>query len=429
MGSLTGLLGILVLLGLALLASENRRAVPWKTVVGGLALQLVLAYLLLRFPLVAVPFEWLSHLITGVIARADAGIVFLFGPNLANPGGPWGFVFLIRVLPVIVFFASLMAVLYYLGVMQRLVAALAWVLRRTLGVSGAEAMAMAANVFVGQTEAPLCVRPFIPKMTRAQLMTLMVGGFATMAGSVLFAYVTALGGTDPEQQAVFVKHLLTASLMSAPAAFVMARVIVPETSSVPDEDPEALARATREVSQEAHNVLDAAASGASEGLKLALNVGAMLIAFVSLLALVSWPIEALGEVGPIAAWRERVGFGPFTLEAIFGWILAPLAWSMGVPWAEAPFFGSLLGQKLVVTEFVAYDNLAKNAEALSPRTVYIATYALCGFANFPSIAIQIGGLSTLAPSRRSEIASLALRAMLGGVLASWITACVAGLLL
>jgi len=349
-------------------------------------------------------------------------------------------VFAFRVLPIIVFFASFMAVLYHLGIMQRVVAGLAWLLRATLGVTGTEALAMAANVFVGQTEAPLCVRPFIPRMTRAQLATLMVGGFATIAGSVFAAYVAMLGGDDPDSPArlEFIMHLITASVLSAPAAFVMARIIVPERGTPIDEGLR-----SAPVERTTRNTLDAAAAGATDGLRLALNVAAMLVAFVALLALVNMVLGALGQVGLPRLALDKLEVDSLRLEVILGWLLAPVAWTMGVPWEECSFFGTLLGEKLVVTEFIAYGHLAADLRLatayqldpsaplpqLSHRSAAIAAYALCGFANFPSIAIQIGGLTALAPTRRSEFASLGLRAMLGGAFASWMTACIAGILL
>ncbi|HZW10479.1 MAG TPA: nucleoside transporter C-terminal domain-containing protein, partial [Phycisphaerales bacterium] len=369
----------------------------------------------------------LGHWVNAVIASADAGASFLFG-SLADPAGPAGLVFATRVLPVIVFFASLMALLYHVGVMQRVIAGLAWLLRGTLGVTGTEALVMAANVFVGQTEAPLCVRPYIAGMTRSQLATLMVGGFATIAGSVLAAYVGMLGGDDPASRVEFIRHLITASVLSAPAAFVMAKIIVPETGTPLDEGLRAapMERPTR-------NVLDAAAAGATDGLRLALNIAAMLLAFVALLAMVNMILGALGRVGLAADALRSLGLRELSLQVVLGWLLAPLAWTMGVPWGECAPFGSLLGQKLVVTEFIAYGALSADIHSADPelsrRSAFIAAYALCGFANFPSIAIQIGGLTALAPGRRSEFASLGLRAMAGGAFASWMTACVAGLLL
>jgi len=428
MPNLTGLLGIGLFVLVAWGLSSARGRFPVRIVLGGLALQLVLAFLLMRFKPVVLLFEWVAWVISRVIGMADAGIEFVFGPVIADVSqSPLGFVFAIHALSIIIYFAALMAVLYHVGLMGRIIAGLAWLLRGTMGVTGTEALAMAANVFVGQTEAPLCVRPFIEKMTRSQLMALMVGGFATIAGSVLAVYVGILGGDDETRRVLFIKHLLTASVLSAPAAFVMAKIMVPETETPVDEGLHAWQGESR-----ATNVLDAAARGATDGLRLALNVGAMLVAFVALLALVNWPIEAVGKIDAIAAWRESRNIGPLSLEMLLGWLLAPVAWLMGIPWSDAAPFGSLLGQKIVVTEFVAYPALGEMIRAgdvLSDRSAQIAAYALCGFGNLPSIAIQIGGLTALAPDRRADFASLGFRAMAGGAMASWMTACVAGLYL
>ncbi|MEM9374437.1 MAG: nucleoside transporter C-terminal domain-containing protein, partial [Planctomycetota bacterium] len=333
--------------------------------------------------------------------------------------------------PKIIFFASLMAVLYHIGLMQRVVAMLAWLLRSTLRVTGTEALVTAANVFVGHTEAPLCVRPYLGRMTRSQLNLIMTGGFATIAGSVLAAYIGMLGGADEASRAIWVKQLVTASVMSAPAAFVLAKIIVPETEPVPDDTDATLAAPETPHS----NVLDAAAHGATEGLKLALNVAAMIMAFVSLLALVNLPINALGEVAWVDARLSAAGIDSLNLETIMGWCFAPIAWVMGVPGEDCVFFGRLMGEKLVVTEFLAFQSLA---EALNPaegppriseRSGRMAVFALCGFANFASIGIQIGGLSVLAPERRAMLARLGLRAMAGGALASWLTATIAGVVM
>ncbi len=429
MHEMTGLIGIVVFVFLGWVLSENRSKFPFRVVLTGITLQFALAWLLLRFDPIVRGFTLFGKGVNAVIASADSGSSFVFG-SLADPSAPAGFVFATRVLPVIVFFASFMAVLYHLGIMQRVIAAMAWVLRTTMGVTGSEAMAMAANIFVGQTEAPLCVKPFIPHMTRAQLTTLMVGGFATIAGSVMAAYVGLLGGQDPAspQRVLFVKHLITASVLSAPAAFVMARIIVPETQQPVDEGIH-----IANEHKTTRNVLDAAAAGATDGLRLALNVAAMLIAFVSLIAVINLILGAVGNIGFIHSGLLVLGIKDPSLEVFLGWLLAPIAWTMGVPWNECAFFGTLLGEKLVVTEFVAYVNLAGDIHAsepvLSERTSEIATYALCGFANFPSIAIQIGGLTALAPKRRSEFASLGLRAMFAGAFASWMTACIASVFL
>ncbi|MCL4222670.1 MAG: hypothetical protein KJZ65_15030 [Phycisphaerales bacterium] len=437
---LQGFIGIVVLVGLAWLIRERRGRLDWRLVIFGVALQFVLAVVLLKVPGPAQALGVFSKGVAGVISKADAGIAFVFSRELVTVQGEWGYIFAVRVLPIIIFFAALMSVLYHLGVMQRVVAALAWLLRRSLGVTGAEALAMASNVFVGQTEAPLCIRPMLEKMTRAQTMTLMVGGFATIAGSVLAAYVAFLapGQIDEagrlsqavlEQRAMWIKHLITASVMSAPAAFIMARILVAETETPPDEHVSAIACAERSA-----NVFDAAAIGATDGLRLALNVGAMLIAFVALLALISWPIEALGEhFPPLHRWLESRGIEQLNLQVIFGWVFAPIAWTLGIAWEECGFFGGLLGQKIILTEFFAYVDLATDVNSaeprLSERSAAIAAYALCGFANFASIGIQIGGLSALAPGKRREFTQLALRAMIGGAFASWMTAAVAGIVL
>ncbi|GJM18473.1 MAG: nucleoside transporter NupC [Phycisphaeraceae bacterium] len=429
MPNLTGLIGIGVLLALAWAMSSDRRRVPWKLILGGLALQLVIGVLLLKVPVVVDGFDIVAGMVNQAIGATDAGIAFAFG-HLADTQGGARFVFAIHAMSVVIFFASLMSVLYHIGAMQLLIGVLAWVLRRTLGVTGTEAMAMAANVFVGQTEAPLCVKPYIEAMTRSQLMTLMVGGFATIAGSVLAVYVGMLGGDDPIERTLFIRHLLTASLMSAPAAFVMAKLIIPETGEPVDQG-----LSFRGMKSPHVNVIDAAASGASEGVKLAINIVAMLIAFVALLELCNMPIRwAGGELD--AAFGGGTILAGLSIEGILGWVFTPLAWAMGVEWADCPEFGTLLGEKLVVTEFVAYLHLGEMihpeggaAPAISARTAQIGTYALCGFANFASIAIQIGGLSVIAPNRRREFVTLGVRAMFGGAFASWMTASVAGMLI
>jgi CNT family concentrative nucleoside transporter len=418
----TGILGVVVFVGIALLFSTARSRINWRIVGAGVLLQFCLAFLLLRFGPVVALFEWLAAGVTRVISFSDAGITFVFG-SLGDASGPWGFVFVVRVLPVIVFFASLMAVLYHLRVMQTVVAGVAWILRRTLGVTGAEATSAAANIFVGQTEAPLTIRPYLPTMTRSQLCAVMVGGFATIAGSVLAAFVGILGGESDESRILFAKHLLTASVMSAPAGLVMAKLLMPETETPRDEKLSSL------LSQplETRNVLDAAVAGASDGLKLALNVGAMLIAFAALIAMLNWPLTALSELSPVEAFRAQHGIPLLTLQNILGTIFTPAAWLMGVPWADCTKFGSLVGQQIVATEFVAYLDLGEHIKkgTMQPRSAQIATYALCGFCNFASIGIQIGGLSALAPDRRGDFASIAPRAMFGGMLACWCTAAIA----
>lgn len=419
---LHGFLGIFTLLAIAFAMSKSRARISWRIVIGGMLLQLVIAWAFLTFPPVVMVIDGISIGINKVIGFAGEGGKFIFG-SLMDASQPWGFVFAVQVLPVIVFFASLMSVLYHVGIMQRVVIALAWVLRRSMGITGPEAMCCAANVFLGQTEAPLCVRPYVPTMTRSQIACLMTGGFATIAGSVMAAYVEILGG-DPAQRVLFAKHLLTASVMSAPAAIVYSKMLLPELESPPDE-----AKVVPVDQHETRNVLDAAAVGATDGLKLALNVAAMLLAFVALLAMVNWPLGALSEVQPYSDWLGALGLPRLSLQYLLGSLFRPIAWTIGIPWEECGSFGGLLGQQVVLTEFVAYVSLSKMSAGptpeLSMRSAQIATYALCGFANFPSIAIQIGGLSAIAPHRRADFATLGLRAMIGGALACWTTAAVA----
>jgi CNT family concentrative nucleoside transporter len=330
------------------------------------------------------------------------------------------------VVPVIIFFASLMAVLYRLGVMQAVVGGLAWALRRTLGVSGAEALVTASNVLLGQGEAPLAIRPYLPRLTRSQLMITMTGGFATIAGSVLGGYVAFLGGEDEELRVLYTRHFLTASLMSAPAAFVMAKLLVPETREVPDER----VVATGDL-RPGRNLIDAAALGAGEGLRLALGVIAILIAFVSLLALADLPLRELGNLEAIRGWRESNGHGDWGIAPTLGFLFTPVAWLLGVAGPDLGTVGSLLGTQIVATEFTAFVELGrlKAEAAIDPRSAVIATYALCGFANIPSIAVQIGALGAVVPERREEIVALAPKAMAAGAMACWMTGAVAALTL
>jgi CNT family concentrative nucleoside transporter len=399
------------MLAIAWLMSTARKAVNWRLVAIGVALQIALGVFTLTEPGRWI-FSRFNGLVAGLLGYTEAGATFLFG-ELAKPtGNNLGAYFAFGVLPTIVFFSSLMAVLYHLGVMQRLVKAVALVMQRTMGTSGSETLSAAGNIFVGQTEAPLLVRPFVKGMTISELMAVMVGGFATVAGGVLAAYVGMLQGVFPD----IAGHLLSASIMSAPAALVIAKVMVPE----PDpEKSETYGDLKVDLKSEDANVIDAAARGAGDGMKLALNVGAMLLAFIALIYMFN------GIVGWAA---ELVGFEGITLERILGWLLAPVAWIMGVPWSDAQKIGSLLGIKTVLNEFVAYLQLARDASELHhQRSMVIASYALCGFANFGSIAIQIGGIAGIAPSRRSDLARIGLKAMVGGTLAAFMTACVVGM--
>ena len=418
-----GLFGLAVLIGIAWLFSNNRRAVDWRLVLTGLSLQIAFAALVLLVPGGREVFDALGHGFVKILSFVTAGSTFIFG-NLMNVE-TYGFIFAFQVLPTIIFFAALMGVLYHLGVMQFIVRIMALAITKVMRVSGAETTSVCASVFIGQTEAPLTVRPYIPRMTESELITMMIGGMAHIAGGVLAAYVGMLGGGDPEQQAYYAKHLLAASIMAAPATLVVAKLLIPETG-------EPLTRGTvkMEVEKTASNIIDAAAGGAADGLKLALNIGAMLLAFIALIALINAPLTWFGDVTGLAAAIGK----PTDLAAIFGWVLAPLAWVIGVPWQDANTVGSLIGQKVVINEFVAYLQLADIVNGkvagvtLTDQGKLIATYALCGFANFSSIAIQIGGIGGLAPERRSDLARFGLRAVLGGSIATFMTATIAGVL-
>ncbi|WP_376693875.1 NupC/NupG family nucleoside CNT transporter [Wenzhouxiangella sp. EGI_FJ10409] len=415
--SLLGLAGIAVLLGIAWALSSARGSIAWQTVLVGLVLQLLLAILVLWVPFGKLLFDQLGQLFVTLIGYTSAGAEFIFGP-LAD-ADEFGFIFAFQVLPTIIFFASLMACLYHIGIMQKLVEVMAWVMTRFMKVSGSESLATAANVFVGQTEAPLVVRPFIAGMTRSELFALMTGGMSTIAGGVLAAYVMLLGGSDPVEQAFFAKHLISASIMAAPAALVVAKLLLPET-----QESETAGTVRTAIDRPHTNLIEAAAGGAGEGLKLALNVGAMLLAFLALIALVNGP---LGWFGQITGLEGLIG-QPLNLALLLGWVCAPLAMLAGVPLDEAVAVGGLIGQKIVANEFVAYVALTEMQGELSERSTLIATYALCGFANFASIAIQIGGIGGISPSRRSDLAQLGLKAVLGGTLVSLLNASWAGIL-
>jgi len=399
-------LGFATMIALAWLCSSNRRRVPWRTVGVGVGLQLVLGVLLLKTPVGAVFFDAMNAVVAALTSYTDAGVHFVFGALVDT-----GFSFVVNVLPIIVVMGSLFGVLYHLGVLQRVVDLLARALSRSMGTSGAESLGAVANLFVGMTESALIVRPYLDRMTRSELFTLMTLGMATVAGSVMLAYVGMLGG------GAYAGHLATASLLSAPAGILIAKVMVPETGT-----PETGAAGHARVERAAVNVIDAAAQGALAGMRLAAYVGALLIAFVALIAMLNDGLSWMGGF---------VGAPDLSMQRILGAFLAPLAWLMGVPWHDAARVGGLLGVKTVLNEFLAYRDLAEmvGEGALSPRSAVIASYALCGFANFGSLAILLGGIGGLAPARRPEVASLGLRSILAGSLATFMTACVAGMLL
>jgi CNT family concentrative nucleoside transporter len=421
-----GLFGLAVLVGIAFCFSNNKRVVDWKLVATGITLQILFAAVVLKVPLGRDVFDAIATGFVRLLDYVDVGSRFIFGSLLDS--SKFGVIFAVKVLPTIVFFAALTGVLYHLGVMQQIVKGMAWVITKVMRVSGAETTSVCASVFIGQTEAPLTIKPYIERMTQAELMTVMIGGMAHIAGSVMAAYVAMLGGDDPASRMFYAKHLLTASVMAAPATMVLAKILVPETQ-------EPLTRGTVKIDVEktTANVIDAAATGAGDGLKLAMNVGAMLLAFIALIALINGPVQWVGTIGgehSLNAWLTASAGHPvaLSLETIFGWVLAPIAWLIGVPWQDATLVGSFIGEKVVINEFVAYADLAKHLDQLLPESRLIATYALCGFANFSSIAIQIGGIGGLAPNRRADLARLGLRAVLGGSIATFMTATIAGVL-
>lgn len=400
------LVGLVTMVGIAWIFSSDRRRFPMRTVVWGMGLQLALGLLLLRSPIGASFFVALNAGVAAFLGYTEAGVEFVFGA-LAETG----FSFVVHVLPIILFMGSVFAVLYHLGVMQRVVDALAAGLSRTLGCSGAESLAAVGNIFVGMTEAALLVKPFVARMTRSELFTLMTTGMATVAGSVLLAYVQILGGGD------FAGHLVTASLLSAPAAILLAKVMIPET-----ETPATLSAGHADVERPAANVIDAAARGAVDGMRLAATVGALLIVFVAIVAMLNDAVAGLG------GWLGRP---ELTLQVLLGLPFVPLVWLMGVPWPDATQLGGVMGIKTVLNEFLAFQELRSlmDTGSIDPRSAVIVSYAACGFANFGSLAILLGGVGAIAPTRRADLAQLGLRSILAGTLATLMTGCIAGLLL
>ena len=417
LGPLQPVLGAVVILTIAYACSTNRRAIRWATVAWGLGLQIVFAVIVLKTTVGERVFTFLGTYITKLLGFAGVGSAFVFGAlgdnavwtkvmtgALGPDGAQSASMFAFQVLPTIIFIAALFAILYYFGVMQMVVRVFAVVMHRVMKASGAESLNVAASIFMGQTEAPLTIRPYLPEMTQSELMTVMTSGMAHISGGIMAAYV--LFGVEA-------KHLLTAVIMTAPGTIMMAKMFVPET-----EVPKTMGSVRLEVERTDVNVIDAAGRGTGEGLALALNVGAMLISFLALIALVN------AVLGTVPFYGE-----PLSLGRIFGWVFAPVAWAMGVPWRDAPTIGNLLGTRMAVNEFVAYAQLGPMKSVLDPKSFTIATFALCGFANFSSIGIQIGGIGALAPSRRHDLARLGFRAMLAGTLANFVTATIAGFLL
>jgi concentrative nucleoside transporter, CNT family len=433
MDYLRGLGGLLFIIAVAYLLSGNRKAIDWRLVGIGILIQLTFGLIIGKVPFAQTAFIYISEKFVTFLSFAAKRAEFLYGDLAKNSNGnpgvkhSLGFLFAFQALPTVIFFSSVTAGLYYLGVLQKIVFGFAWIMARTMRLSGSESLSAAANIFMGQTEAPLLVRPFIPRMTKSELSCLMVGGMATIAGSVLGAYVSFLGGGDPVEQAKFATYLLSASIMNAPAAIVLAKLFMPET------EPEKIDRSLK-VSKEqiGVNLIDAMASGAADGLKLALNIGAMLLAFIAIIYALNWVL--VDFIGTMTGLNEFVvqntngAYQGFSLQYILGQVFRVFAFCIGVSWDESLYIGSLLGQKMVINEFVAYLDLAnmKAAGFLSEKSIRIATYALCGFANFSSIAIQIGGIGGMAPNRQGDLSKLGLKAMIAASLATMMTATIAG---
>ena len=426
---LRGVLGMVSLIGIAYLFSANRKAIRWKTVGIGLGLQFLLALGVLQLVWVQNFFSIIGQLFLNILDYTLAGSQFLLG-NLLDLNNPSiGYIFAFQILPTIIFFSALTSVLFYLGVIQKVVRGLAWLLTKSLGISGAESLSVAGNIFLGQTEAPLLIKAYLAKMTKSEMMLVMIGGMATVAGGVLAAYIGFLGGNDPEMRLAFARHLLAASVMAAPGAVVVAKILYPQTETIDTHI---------EVSYEkiGTNFLDAIANGTTEGLKLAANVGAMLLVFVAFIALFNGVFGWIGTVTPINDWMAaHTAYQSLSLESVMGLIFSPLMWLIGVAAEDITLMGQLLGVKLASSEFVAYTQLASLKDMTQAthftynKSVIMATYMLCGFANFASIGIQIGGIGSLAPNQRKVLSAFGLKAVLGGSLASLISATIAGIIL
>jgi len=420
MATLRAVLGMGLLLLLCFGLSERRDKIRWSLVGYGVALQVGLAALILKVPFAHEAVRWVSQVFNTLVGFSNESAAFVFGTLASDTEGTFGFAF--TVLPTIIFFSALSAILYYLRILPCLVFAFAWMLNRTLRLTGAESLAAAANVFVGQTEAPLVIQPYLKGMNRSEILSLMTGGMATIAGGVLVVYMSVLGGGDEASTIAFGQHLLTASILSAPAAMVTSKMLLPQTAKVSEE-------LVFPQSAESEGLLDAATKGTTDGIKLALNVGGMLLAFTALVAVANWAVsEGIGE------WTDVTGqrFHSFNFSFVVGVLCAPFAWVIGVPWGDCLIVGQLLGERLVLNEFISYLNLAAYRESgafTDPRTPIIATYALCGFANLTSIGIQVGGISALEESQRPNLLRCAFKALLGGMVACYMTAIVATLML
>ena len=427
LGTIQAVGGIVALLLIAYLCSNNRKAINWKTVGFGLLLQLVLAISILKLSWVQSIFNAVCKIFVSILDFTAAGSLFLFG-DLMNVDS-YGFIFIFQIMPTIIFFAALTSLLFYLGVLQFLVKILAKGTAKLLNISGAESLSVIGNIFLGQTEAPLLIKAYLPKMNRSEMLLVMVGGMATVAGGVLAAYIGFLGGDDPVLRLAFAKHLLAASVMAAPGAIIVAKMLFPQTASI-DINPEV---STQDVGS---NMLDAIANGTIEGVKLAANIGGMLLVFVALIAMVNGILFEVGEITNLNEWVSSVSsYNALSIEAVLGTLFAPIMWLIGVPWDDLLPMGQLLGIKLAASEFVGYIQLAELKNAAneihfsSQKSIVMATYMLCGFANFASIGIQIGGIGGLAPNQRKVLSSFGFRAVLGGTIASLLSATLVGALL
>ncbi len=432
---LRGILGLIILIAMAVIFSNNRKKIDWKLVGSGITMQILFALFVLKTNIGRDIFSSISSVFVYLLNFALEGAQFVFGSLAKSPGtqGSMGMFFAFQVLPTIIFFASLMSVFYYLGIMQRVVQGIAWVMARLMGTSGAESLSVSANIFICQTEAPLVIRPYIASMTQSELLTIMIGGMAHISCGVMLAYVQMLGmaysksqgfGLDASQL-LFARHLITASIMSAPATMLIAKILIPET-----EEPLTKGTVRLKIEKTHSNVIEAAAAGAGDGARLAINVAAMLIAFIALIALFNFILINVGNWTNLNSYCMQNFGKPLSLELLFGLVFQFIAFAIGVPWKDSLNVGGLMGIKLVLNEFVAYSKMSDiiSLHQLSEKSIIISTYALCGFANFSSIAIQIGGISPLAENRRSDIAKLGLKAVLGGTIATWMTATIAGVL-
>tara|TARA_Y100000589_G_scaffold96956_1_gene91520 strand:- start:41010 stop:42662 length:1653 start_codon:yes stop_codon:yes gene_type:complete len=419
---LRGLLGISMLFFIGYIFSKDKKNINWKLVLRGTIIQIILALIILKVPFVSVIFDWLSKAFTKIINFSHDGAEFLFKSMSSNQIDPILMNFVTWILPSIIFFAAISSLLYYFGILQWIIKRLAWFMNKTLGISGAESISAAANIFIGQTEAPLLVKPYLKRMTKSEIMCLMVGGMATIAGGVLAAVIGILGEGDQMKELFYAKHLLTASFMSAPAAIVFSKILVPETNQI---------NKNLDVPKEkiGSNSLEAITNGTIDGLKLAANVGAMLLVFMSLIALVNY---TLGKVGDWTSLNDIIASGgmytKLSFESIAGYLLAPISWLMGVEWQDCMYFGQLLGEKTILNEFIAYPHLGNIQDELSKKTIIMSTYVLCGFANIASIGIQVGGIGVLIPEKKSLLAKYGFKALIGGTLASMSTAILAGIL-